>query len=415
MSAPEPPVAAPVRLIDRRWLIAVLLASIVAIPAALATIVFIGVVNVGTTLIWDDLYAWTGLPRPVFLLLIPTIGGVIVGCILRFVPGNGGPEPGAGHGLGGDDHEPAPHLPGVIAAAIVSLVAGVSLGPEAPLVTIIGGIATMVAIRLRLPDQMRQLLTISGIASFTAGVFGSPLAAGLLLAETVPQAGLELYRRIIPALAAATVGYFVFHALLGGTIEPMFPGATGMEALAFVTALGMGIVGGVAGVGYIEAYHRVRAASARLDRRPIIKAALGGLVVGIVAIVFGELTMFSGEHTLPEVTTQAGTLGASGLALLLVGKLIASLVSLVSGFRGGRIFPILFLGGVLGLLASAIIPGIPPEVAVASGMGAMGVAALRIPLFMVILAAVFTSVGLVPEILVAVVTSYSITVGRRSF
>jgi H+/Cl- antiporter ClcA len=415
VSAPEPPSEGPVRLIDRRWLGAVVLASAVAVPAALATIAFVGVVNVGTRLVWDDLFAWSGLPRPVFLLLIPTIGGAIVGCILRFVPGKGGPEPGAGHGLGGNDHEPAPYLPGVIGAAVLSLVAGASLGPEAPLVTIIGGIATHVAARLRLPDEARQLLTISGLSSFTAGVFGSPLAAGLLLAESVPMAGLELYRRIIPALAAATVGYFVFHALLGSTVDPMFPGATGLGLLSFATALAMGIVGGVAGVLYIEAYHRVRSASAVLDGRPVIKATLGGLVVGLVAIVFGELTLFSGEHTLPEVVGDAGALGAVGLALLLVGKLIASLVSLVSGFRGGRIFPILFLGGVLGLLVSAVLPDVSTPVAVATGMGAMGVAALRIPLFMVILAAVFTSVGLVPEILVAVVTSYALTVGRRSF
>ena len=415
MSAPEPPVDAPVRLIDRRWLGAVLLAAAVAVPAALATIAFVGVVNAGTSVVWDDVFAWSGLPRPVFLLVVPTVGGIIVGLILRYAPGKGGPEPGAGHGLGGNDHEPAPSLPGVVAAAIVSLVAGASLGPEAPLVTIIGGLAVFVATRLRLPPEARQLLTISGISSFTAGVFGTPLAAGLLLAETAPLAGLELYRRIIPALAAATVGYFVFHALLGDTVTPMFPGATGLGIGSFLTALTMGIIGGSAGVLYIEGYHRIRAATARLDGRPVMKAALGGAAVGVVAIVFGELTLFSGEHTLPTVVAQAGGLGASGLAVLLVGKLIASLISLVSGFRGGRIFPILFLGGVLGLLVSALLPAVAAPVAVASGMGAMGVAALRIPLFMVILAAVFTSVGLVPEILVAVVTSYAITVGRRSF
>jgi H+/Cl- antiporter ClcA len=262
---------------------------------------------------------------------------------------------------------------------------------------------------------MERLLTVSGLSSFTAGIFGSPLAAGLLLTETAPLAGVELYRRIIPALGAATVGYFIFAGLIGQTVEPIYPGSIGLDLAAFVTALGMGILGGVGGVAYIEAYHRVRRASAGLDRLPVVKATLGGLAVGLVAIVFGELTLFSGEHQIGEVAASAATLGASGLAVLLAGKLIASLVSLVCGFRGGRIFPILFLGGVLGLLVSAIVPGVDQPVAVASGMGAMGVAALRIPLFMVILAGVFTSVALVPEILVAVVTSYAITVGKRSF
>lgn len=415
MSAAEPPAEEHVQLVDRRWLVAVLLAAIVAIPAALVTIVFVGGTTVATRFVWDDVFAWSGLPRPVFVVLIPTLGGLLVGLILRYVPGKGGPEPGAGHGLGGDDHEPAPSLPGVIAAAVVSLVAGASLGPEAPLVTIIGGLATFVATRLRLPPEMARLLTISGISSFTAGIFGSPLAAGLLLAETAPLAGLELYRRIIPALAAAAVGFFVFNAIIGTAVDPMFPDAVGLDLLAFVTAMGMGILGGVAGIAYIEGYHRLRRASVGLDRSPIVKALLGGLAVGLVAVIFGELTLFSGEHEIVEVTAQAGVLGLGGLGLILVGKVIASLVSLVCGFRGGRIFPILFLGGVLGLVVSTALPDISQPVAVASGMGAMGVAALRIPLFIVILAGVFTSASLVPEILVAVVTSYAITVGRRSF
>jgi H+/Cl- antiporter ClcA len=73
----------------------------------------------------------------------------------------------------------------------------------------------------------------------------------------------------------------------------------------------------------------------------------------------------------------------------------------------------MFLGAVLGLIASELVPGVSQPVAVAAGMGALGVSSLRIPLFMVILAGVFTSFTLVPVILVAVVTSYAITVGHR--
>jgi H+/Cl- antiporter ClcA len=405
--------AAPGRLVDRRWLSAILLASVVAIPAALITIIYVGSVNVVTDVIWDDLYAWTGLPRPVFVLVIPIIGGLIVGLIIRFAPGRGGPEPAAGHGLGGDAHESAGYLPGVVVASLVSLVAGASLGPEGPLVTIVGGLATLTAVRLRLPAEASRLMTISGISSLTSGVFGSPLAAGLLLAETAPLAGLELYRRIIPALAAGTVGYFLFAAIVGTTLHPLFPGASDLGLAAFATALALGIVGGFAGLAYIELFHRLRTLVAALDGYPILKATLGGAVVGVVAVVIGELTLFSGEHQVDDVVAQAGTLGVSGLGLLLVGKVVVALVSLVSGFRGGRIFPIMFLGAVLGLIASELVPGVSQPVAVAAGMGALGVSSLRIPLFMVILAGVFTSLTLVPVILVAVVTSYAITVGHR--
>ncbi len=399
--------------VDRKWVTAIVLAALVAIPAALLTIAYIGGVRWLTHAVWDDLAAATGLPHAVVVIAIPTIGGVLVGLCIRYLPGGGGPEPAAGHGLGGDEHEGLRGLPGVVLASVISLVAGASLGPEGPLVSIIGGLATWVALRLRLPDQMGLLLSLSGVSSLTAGIFGSPLASGLLLAETAPFAGVELYRRIIPALAAGTVGYIIFDALIGPPIVPIFGPSQDPGLWPFFIALGFGVAGGFLGVLYIEGYHRLRAAVRRFDGQPVLKATVGGFVIGVVALGFGELTLFSGEHEIYDAVEQAGTLGVSGLGLLLVGKIIASLVSLVSGFRGGRIFPVMFIGGVLGLVVSAVIPAIPAPIAVASGMGALGVSVLRIPLFMVIFVAVFTAIDLVPYILVAVVTSYAVTVGRR--
>lgn len=412
-SASDAEVATAPGLVDRRWVAAIALAALVAIPAALLTIAYIGGVRWLTHVVWDDLAAATGLPRAVILIGIPTIGGILVGLCIRYLPGGGGPEPAAGHGLGGDEHEGLRGLPGVVIASVISLVAGASLGPEGPLVTIIGGLATWVALRLRLPEQMGLLLSLSGVSSLTAGIFGSPLASGLLLAETAPFAGVELYRRIIPALAAGTVGYIIFDALIGPPIVPIFEPSQDPGLWPFLIALGFGIVGGFLGVVYIEGFHRLRDAIRRFDGQPVLKATVGGFVIGVVALVFGELTLFSGEHEIYDAVEQAGTLGIGGLGLLLVGKIIASLVSLVCGFRGGRIFPVMFLGGVLGLVVSALFPAIPAPIAVASGMGALGVSVLRIPLFMVIFVAVFTAIDLVPYILVAVVTSYAVTVGRR--
>jgi H+/Cl- antiporter ClcA len=412
-ATPAPEVATSAALVDRKWVGAIILAAIVAIPAAFLTIAYIGGVRWLTHVVWDDLAAATGLPREVVVVAIPTIGGILVGLCIRYLPGGGGPEPAAGHGLGGDEHEGLRGLPGVVLASVISLVAGASLGPEGPLVTIIGGLATWVALRLRLPEQMGLLLSLSGISSLTAGIFGSPLASGLLLAETAPFAGVELYRRIIPALAAGTVGYIIFDALIGPPIVPIFGPSQDPGLWPFFIALAFGVVGGFLGVLYIEGFHRLRDAVRRFDGQPVLKAAVGGFAIGIVALGFGELTLFSGEHEIYEAVEQAGTLGVGGLCLLLLGKLIASLVSLVCGFRGGRIFPVMFLGGVLGLVVSAIFPAIPAPIAVASGMGALGVSVLRIPLFMVIFVAVFTAIDLIPYILVAVVTSYAVTVGRR--
>lgn len=412
--ATEHPEPETVGLVDKRWLFAIAIAALVAIPAALVTLGYVGIVNVAIDLLWHRLPDALGLPREVVVLAIPIVGGFLVGCAVRYMPGGGGPPPAAGHGIGGDDHESWRALPGVVIASMLSLMAGASLGPEAPLLTIIGSIAGLIAAKASMSTELAKLLNVSGLSSMIAGVFASPLASGLLLAETAPLAGLELYRRIIPALAAGTVGFFVIDALVGSPIHPLFSDVGDMELLVFPVAAGIGILGGIVGVLYIEAFHRLEAGiPGSLKARPVVLTTVGGAVIGIVALVFGELTLFSGEHEIGDVVGSAGTLGVSGLAMLFVGKVIAGLASLSTGFRGGKIFPIMFLGGVLGLLVNAVVPGIPAPIAVACGMGATGVSVLRIPLFMVILAAVFTSYELVPVILIAVVTSYAITVGRR--
>jgi H+/Cl- antiporter ClcA len=412
---PDPPIAGPGSsgLVDRRWLAGIAISAIVAVPAALVTLIYIGSVNIVIDVVWERLPEMLGLPRPVVVIAIPVIGGFLVGCCVRFLPGGGGPPPAAGHGVGGDDSEPWKAIPGVIVASILSLAAGASLGPEAPLLTIVGSSAALIAARAHMPAEVARLLNVSGISSLIAGVFGSPLASGLLLTEMSPLSGVELYRRIIPALAAGTIGYFVIDALIGPPVHQLFPEVGDPELLAVPIAVGIGILGGIVGILYIEGFRRLETVIHPLTSRPILLTTLGGAVIGLVAIMFGELTLFSGEHEIGDVVDSAGTLGVSGLALLFVGKVIASLASLATGFRGGKIFPIMFLGGVLGLLVSAILPVIPAPIAVACGMGATGVSVLRIPLFMVILAAVFTSYELVPVILIAVVTSYAITVGRR--
>lgn len=413
VAAAEPADGPTAPLIERRWLALIGLAAVFAIPASIVTLVYVGGVNALIHLVWDEAFAASGIPREALLIGIPTVGGLLVGLCVRYLPGNGGPEPAGGHGLGGDDHEPLRYLPGVVAASVISLVAGASLGPEAPLVTIIGGLAVALATRIKVPTSVGRVLSISGLSALTAGIFGSPLASALLLAEVSPVSGTELYRRIIPALIAGVVGFYVFALTVGPPIVPIFGSEPEpLAAIHLVAAVGLGLVGALVGVGFTAVFHRLREASRPLDGRPVLKATLGGLAIGLVALTFGELTLFSGEHQLDDVVASAPTLGVTGLALVLVGKVIATLASLSTGFRGGRIFPVMFMGGVLGLVVSSIVPGIPPSIGTACGMAGTGVAILRIPLFLAILTAVFTSYELLPLIIIAAVTGYVVSAGR---
>ena len=119
---------------------------------------------------------------------------------------------------------------------------------------------------------------------------------------------------------------------------------------------------------------------------------MAGLVVAGLAVIFSQATgkgtdevLFSGQNQIGPFITHAASYGVGALVLLVAMKSLAYGVSL-SGFRGGPVFPSIFIGAVGGALLSHL-PGLPLVPAVGMGMGAMLVGMLRLPLTSVLLAA----------------------------
>ena len=154
-----------------------------------------------------------------------------------------------------------------------------------------------------------------------------------------------------------------------------------------------------------------------MERRGFVALPVAGVVIGILALVFAEITdkapdevLFSGQDQVSGLITSAGSWSLGALALLIVLKGIGYAISL-AGFRGGPTFPAMFLGVAAGLMA-AQLPGFETTPAVAVGVGAAVVAVLRIPLSAVVLAALLTSttgLGSSPLIIVGVVVAYIVT------
>ncbi len=148
--------------------------------------------------------------------------------------------------------------------------------------------------------------------------------------------------------------------------------------------------------------------------RPLLLIPAAALVVAGLGIAFHEAAdhgvnqvLFSGEDALAPLVENPGAWSLSALALLVLFKGLAYSVSLAS-FRGGPVFPSLFLGAAGGLLA-AKLPGFPLTPAVAVGMAAAIAAALELPLAAVVLATLLTAksgVGASPLIIEAAVVAY---------
>lgn len=382
MSQEDPQV--PVTRTSEYWQLlgwAVLLGAFMGLVA----VVFLAAIDLGIELIWPEATP-TGLFSGEWWF-IPLIGsfGVAVG-LLRRVLKVEPVIPGLFEEIEERRVEPSKVL-GRVAVAFVSLMSGASVGPEAPLATMGGGAATWVSERQQLPTEMRETNVLSGMAGAFGGFFAAPIISALLVVEASTPSGTRRYAiTALPGLLAATTGFAVFYLLSGGTLLDIYHVPPFDFSLSnFLIAIPLGALGaGVAALLGISmgVVHR---ATARFRTRPILLAALGGLAIGGIAWAM-PLTMFSGTTQLVTALDKAPELGAALLVLLVIGKIAAMSLSFGTGFYGGPIFPMIFIGGVSGAAVHAIIPGIPEGLAVACLFAAVPGSGAPIPYTMVLLA-----------------------------
>lgn len=103
----------------------------------------------------------------------------------------------------------------------------------------------------------------------------------------------------------------------------------------------------------------------------------GGLVLGLLAALGGHLTLFKGLDEIGDLAADPDGWSAGQFATMTVVKPAALLVAAACGFRGGRIFPAVFVGGAFGLFAHALVPAGQPAPGVAAGVLGMLLAITR--------------------------------------
>jgi H+/Cl- antiporter ClcA len=346
------------------------------------------------------------------------LSGVLVALAIRFLPGTGGHEPSEGFKSG------APVQPvelfGVIAAAVATLGLGVVLGPEAPLIAIGSGLGVLAVhlVKRDAPPMTAVVIGAAGSFAAIATLLGSPLVGAFLLMEMVGVGGATMEIVLMPGLLAAGVGSLIFVGLnnltgfgafsLAVSSIPDVGSPTGVE---FVWAIAIGFGAAVIATGIFKLARMLRPL---VERRRLLLTPAAGLAVGALAIAFAELTgrsssevLFSGQDALSSLVQQAAGWSVGALLLLVVCKGFAYSISL-SSFRGGPIFPSMFIGAAGGIALSHV-GGLPMIAGAAMGVGAMTAGALRMPLTAVLLPSllfVSDALDLMPIVIVAVVVSY---------
>lgn len=422
--SPRPPSPAPqdvrATLRSPQYLTGVLLAGLLGIPISAVAYGFLALVTVLQRAVFADLPhalfghtpAWWPLP---WLVLC----GLLTGVTISRLPGNGGHSPALGFQAGG---APEPReLITVALAALSSLSLGAVLGPEAPLIALGGGLGLLtvrlVARRRTLAPSAGAMLAGAGSFAAISTLLGSPLIGAVLILEAAPVGGSALVLATLPGLLAAGIGNLLFVGLgswtgLGslGIALPSLPAIGPPTVPMLLWAVVFGAV--AAGLSWV-----IRRGA--LSLRPVVHrsrvAVTGalGLGIGVVAMVFALISdadpaevLFSGQEALPGLITHLDEVTLGVGLLLVVTKGLAYTLSL-SAFRGGPIFPAMYIGAVVGIL-SGQLPGLPVAAGIAMGIGAMSAAMLGLPITSVLLATLLLGrVGLeaMPAVIVAVVVA----------
>lgn len=417
-TAPPPDPAALLR--SRSYVVLLVLAAIIGVPISVVAYGFLTLVTKLQQWVFTDLPQGLGFHAAPLWWPVPflALAGLLVSLTLRYLPGTGGHSPADGFKAGGPQPGPA-DLPGVALAALATLSLGVVLGPEAPLIALGGGLGVC-AVRLARKDAPPQVTTmVAAAGSFTAisTLFGSPLLGAFLLMEAAGIAGATLELVLVPGLLAAGIGSLIFIGLDSwtglGTFSLSIPGLppTGSPTGAdFGWALVIGVAAALVGSGIRRLALLLRPhVEYRVIASIVAGLAIAGLAAGYAAATGKDATevLFSGQTALGPLIVHSAGYTAGAIVLLVICKGLAYAVSM-SGFRGGPVFPAMFVGAAGGI-ALAHLPGLEPIPAAAMGIGAMSAVMLRLPMTSVLLATVLlTSDGLavMPVVIVAVVVAY---------
>ena len=347
------------------------------------------------------------------------IAGILTAFAIVRLPGRGGHIPAMGLNAGAT--QPV-DLPGVLLAALAALGLGIVLGPEAPLLALGGGLAIfgIHVVRRDAPPNVVQVMAAAGAFAALSFIFDSPLIAAVIMIEASGIGGPQLPLILVPGLLAAGIGSLVSIGMGSWTgldtsnyalsALPL-PQLSRPDVADFLWTIPFAVAVAVAMVAIVWLARKLLRV---VEGREFALLPLAGLAVAGLAIAFSEITdksfqtvLFSGESALPALVDGSQTWSVAALTWLVLFKGLAWSISL-AGFRGGPVFPSLFLGAAAGLMGSHLA-GFDETAAVAVGMGAATAAVLVLPLSAAVLATLLTAqsgAGAMPLIIVGVVAAY---------
>jgi H+/Cl- antiporter ClcA len=365
-------------------------AAVVGIAAGGGAVAFLAVEHALQQLLWQQIPDLLGGTPGWWVFVVLLVGAVGVWAALK-LPGHGGHRPLDGLGINIGPKQ----IGSVVAAAVISLSVGAVVGPEAPLMAVGSAIGALIA--MRAPAQVGKVMMLAGAAAAITMILGNPMVAALLVLEAAALKGSPGGKKVmlaaLPVLIAMGFGYLIQVGVgdWGGVGQsklavPGLPAYDNVQGIDLLLALVVAVVTAGFTVFSIEAGTAVQ----NRVKRPLAGLLLTGAVVAALAVgtraITGEgidVILFSGEEA---TSTVLGITSVATLLVIAVAKTIGYAASLGGGWRGGMVFPAVFLGTVIATGASLLVSGSNVSPLAAAGIAAAVAGALRLPFTAVLLA-----------------------------
>jgi len=326
---------------------------------------FMGLTELGHQLLWQTLPRALGDPR-FYPLIICTIGGVAIGFFVKTF----GRYPRTLQESFTEyqetqrvDYHDGKLVRNLLGALIV-LLFGASLGPEAALVAIIGGLITYAADRRKIAEDQRADMIEFGVGTSLGVIFMTPLfGVGRSVErdnwQVVTESKLQKYVLYIFTTFTGFIGYLLTYSIFPNqeqvfAIRRMESSFTWQGLLLVIPMI---ILGALFGKFFLVSQERGEKLNQRI-RNPLPLAIFAGILLGVLGTI-SPYFLFSGEHTLLSFTRQAETMNCFILLLIGFGKVAITIICLACNWRGGTIFPMIFSSIAVGLAFANLLPYSP--------------------------------------------------------
>lgn len=338
--------------------------------------------------LWSlDIATKARFSHPWLLFLLP-VGGFAIGLLYHRV----GRSVEGGNNLIVDQiHEPGGGVPLrmaplILLGTIVTHLFGGSAGREGTAVQLGGSLASGIGRLAKLDPPATRIMLMAGVAAGFGAVFGTPIAGAVFALEVLAIGRVE-YGALIPCLLAAVVGdwacqaWGIHHSLFRIAYLADVTGPLALDPVLLCKAAVAGIAFGLAALVFAEANHFLGGWLKRLIPYSPLRPVLGGLAVIGLVYALGTRDYLGLGVTAPDAggLSIASFFGPEVHPWSWAWKILFTVVTLASGFKGGEVTPLFFIGAALGNALGGLM-GAPLDLMAALGFVAVFAGAANTPL-----------------------------------